>query len=209
MNDIKLMPGKSDQKKEVGLGFNLSSNGISGKNVSENISKLSEEVTLKSGFFLWPAAIFLLVAVLACLGLWGYKMSLSKQKDGLVQKIDELNQTRDVAFEKTLISLKDKIDGLKNILNNQAYFSDVFTMLEELVIPQVYFASLNSNLAKMSVSLNTTAIDIDSLVKQLVVFKSDGRIKKASLGSISSDNSGQINSIIELELKSTILYPSR
>lgn len=199
MNDIKLIPKKNDQKKE----------GISGKSISENISKLGKGITLNSGFLLWPSVIFLLAAVLVCLGLLGYKMSLDKQKNGLIQKVDELNQTRDVAFEKDLMDLKDKIDGLKNILSNQAYSSDVFTLLEELVVPQVYFASLSSDLAKMSISLNTMAFDVDSLVKQLVVFKNDSRIKKASLNSVNTDNSGQVNSTIELQLKSSILYPKQ
>ena len=209
MNDIKLIPKKNDPKKEGESGFRLSSNGISGKSVSENISRLSKGITLNSGFLLWPAVIFLLAAVLVCLGLFGYKMSLDKQKNGLIQKIDELNQTRDVAFEKNLMDLKDKIDSLKNILSNQAYSSDVFTLLEELVVPQVYFVSLSSDLAKMSISLNTMAFNVDSLVKQLVVFKNDSRIKKASLNSVSTDNSGQVNSAIELQLKSSILYPKQ
>jgi len=140
------------------------------------------------------------------LGLWGYKMSLDKQKDGLAQKISELNQTRDVEFENNLMDLKDKIEGLKNILNNQVYSSGIFTLIEDLVVPQVRFASFNGDLAQMTVNLETLAINVDSLVKQMVVFKNDGRVEKATFNSVGTDNSGQINSTIELQLKPSGFY---
>ncbi|OIO52679.1 MAG: hypothetical protein CO003_00630 [Candidatus Portnoybacteria bacterium CG_4_8_14_3_um_filter_44_15] len=206
MNDIKLMPRESDRDKGDSPGFGFSSkNGLS-KGVSENISKLGKDITLKGGFLFGLSLMFLIVAILLYLGLWGYKMSLDKQKDGLAQKISELNQTRDVEFENNLMDLKDKIEGLKNILNNQVYSSGIFTLIEDLVVPQVRFASFNGDLAQMTVNLETLAINVDSLVKQMVVFKNDGRVEKATFNSVGTDNSGQINSTIELQLKPSGFY---
>lgn len=210
MNDIRLTPEERDQGGQGGQGSGFSpkdiSRGIS-KGLAESVSNLGQSVTLKGGFVFWTAAIFLLVAVLGCLGLWGYKMSLDRQKENLNQKISELNQTRDVDFEKNLMDLKSKIDGLKNILNNQTYSSNIFFLLEELVVPQVRFASLDSDVSKLTISLGALATSVDALVKQIVVFKNDSRIKTANFTSVSTDNSGQINTTIELRLKSSIIYP--
>lgn len=207
MNEIKLMPGENDKRTGSGSGFDLSSNqkGFS-KGISGGLSKLGEDITLKSGFLFGPAVVFLIVVVLLVLGLWGYKMSLDRQSSGLAQRIAELSQTRDVEFENELIDLKDKIEGLKNILNNQVYASGIFTLLEELVVPQVRFANLSGDLSQMTISLGTLATDVDSLVKQLVVFKNDDRVEKATLSSIGMDNSGEVNSVIELRLRPSVFY---
>ena len=205
MNDIKFTPETNSKNKEGGSAFGFSPKEML-KGVSETTSKLGQDITLKGGFLFGLSLVFLIVAGLLCLGLWGYKMTLDKQKETLAQKIDELSQTRDIEFENNLMDLKDKIEGLKNILNNQAYSSGIFDLLEELVVPQVHFTSFGSDLAKMNIALGVTAANIDSLVKQMVVFKEDNRIEKAILNSVNMDDSGQISSDIELRLKPSVFY---
>ena len=64
MNDIKLMPRESDRDKGDSPGFGFSSkNGLS-KGVSENISKLGKDITLKGGFLFGLSLMFLIVAIL-------------------------------------------------------------------------------------------------------------------------------------------------
>ncbi len=197
MNDIKLMPEKYDRKKQKSSGFKLS---------SESVSQLSEKLLLKGGFFFILSLIFLILVVLAVVGLWAYKQNLVKEGESLVAQTENLRSQRDIEFENKLMDLKEKIEGTKGILKNRIYSSLFFAMLEELVLPQVQFVGLSSDLNKGTVILKTEASDFDSLTKQLVAFEEDERVKNVSVSSVRLEESGKVGSDLSLELKPSVIY---
>jgi len=146
-------------------------------------------------------AVLLVIVIAGALGIRGYKSSLIKEKEGLIQKAEELNNQRDLAAEARFVKLKGNIENMQEILQNHIYSSKFFEMLEELTLPRVVFNELNADFLQAKVNLDTEAADYQTLVKQMVVFEQDERVKKVKLSEVGLETTGRIGSDLELELE--------
>ncbi len=185
------MPDKYKAKRKIGAGFEL--------------SKLFDKFFGQGNFFVILSVSLLVAVVLSCFGLWGYKISLNKDKEDLSQKIDELQSQRDLELEANFMDLKEKIDNFKNILAKRVYSLNLFKMFEELALTQVQFSNLNVELSQLEASLSLKAVNYTVLAKQIVVFEQDSRIKSVDFSEASLGSDGWVNSNVELKFNSDFL----
>ncbi len=196
MNDIKLTPEKYKKKSDnSGMGISM-----------DDVSELSDRLSSKGGLWFSLTLVFLILTILISFGLWGYKLTLGQQEENLVVRIGELNEERDLEFERSLMELKVRIERMKDILESRSYPSSVFTVLEELVIPGVRFGEFESNLSEEEISIGILASTLNNLNKQVILFESDDRVKKVNLSSVSLDETGNVVSNILIKLKSSLFY---
>lgn len=188
--DIKLMPEKYKEKKELSAGLKLS------------LSKLGS----KTNFWLILTVSFLVLVILICFGLWGYKNSLIREKENLEGEFEELTSQRDLELETNLIALKEGIDDFKKILEQRLYSSKFFKMLDELTLPRVQFTGLNADLSQAVIVLKTEVINYQTLAKQIVAFEQDWRIKKVELSEVRLNTAGRLDSDLGIELNPDFLH---
>lgn len=167
-------------------------------------SKLSMVSTVN--FWLTLSFILIIGVVLVYFGLWGYKISLDKNKGNLVQRIEELQDQRDFDLENDFVKLKKGIEGFKNILEKRTYSLNILKMLEELTLLQVWYSNFGADLAKLTVNLKIEVADYDVLAKQVLIFEKDPRIKKVNFSEVSLGEISSVNSDLELELDGSFLY---
>jgi len=195
--DIKLMPDKYKAKRKVGAGLKLSKMGL---------SKLSGKFIAQGNFWAILSIGLLIGVILFCFGLWGYKISLSKNKENLSQRIEELQNQRDLELEADFMDLREKIDNFKNILEKRVYSSNLFKMFEELAIAQARFSDLSADISQLEVNLDLEAVNYAALAEQIVVFEQDSRIKSVDFSEAGLGSDGWVNSSVEIELNSDFLF---
>lgn len=186
--DIKIMPEKYKRRREMAEEKRLSLVGFLGRLVSQ------------TNLWLALSIVFLILVVLACLGLWGYQKSLIEEKADLENRLTELTNQRDLELEADFMGLKNGIEDLKKVLKNRLYPSKLFEMLEELTLPQVQFTELDTDFPQAKLTLETESIDYTTLAKQMIVFEKDGRIEKVDLSEVSLDSTGRVNSTLNIEI---------
>jgi len=196
MDDIKLMPNKYKEEKTK----------TEGKSEMVNFSKLNKQIASKSSLWIGFSISLLIVVVLACFGLWGYKNSLAKEKERLTEETEQLQSQRNLDLEADFVNLKKGIEEFKNILKKHIYFSNLLQMLEELTLPHVSISDLNVDLSGANLNLKIEAINYETLAKQIVVFEEDVRISKIDTSGVVMETSGSVGSSLEIELEPSFLY---
>ena len=190
--DIKLIPDKYKKGDKAVV-----------KSKASAFGNLSGQITSKKSILMIFSIGFLIVVVLASLGLWGYQANLIKEKTSLIERIGNLENQRNDDLESNFIELGKRIEGFEKTLEYRVYFSKVFEMIEELTLSQVQFADMNIDLLENKFNLRIEANSYSTLAKQVVVFEEDQRIKSVKLSKVGLNTYGQVTSDLTLELDSS------
>lgn len=125
-------------------------------------------------FFSIIAAVILALAILISIGLFAYKLYLTKQKQSLA---DSLTLARNT-FEKDTISeleLYDKrTNAAKKILTNHMVLSPLFSLLGDITIPSVQYTGFQQDNDQNGflVTIKGVARDYRSIALQADIFSS-------------------------------------
>ncbi len=159
----------------------------------------------KAGLWLTLSIILSVGAALVCFGLWGYKISLNNNKEELTQKLEDLQGERDLELEGNFIELKETIENFEEILSQRVYLSNVFGMLEDITLSQVKYESFTINLSDSTLDLKTEATSYESLVKQVMAFREDSRIKEIIFSEATLEKGGFVGTTFNLEFEPSLL----
>ncbi len=199
MDDIKLMPGKYQEEQKKSSGRFVPN--FSKINLQELGGGILGMLSKWSGIML----IVFIILVLISLGLWGYRLSLQSQEKQLSQEIEQLQGQRNLTLEGDFKEIKKGIDNLKKLLADHIYPTRIFDMIEDLVLPEVYFTQVQVDLIEGKLDLKANAKDYTTLAKQIVVLGDDSRISDIEVNSADMDQSGQVASDLILSLNISFL----
>jgi len=99
------MPEKY-KKEGIGSGSKLSGNGL---------LKFFGKFTFKANPLFVLSFVLLISIILISFGLWGYKINLNENKEILVQKVEKLQNQRDLDLENNFMDLKERLIILKTL----------------------------------------------------------------------------------------------
>lgn len=170
------------------------------------LSKIFSHLDLKGNFLFTLSIILLIVIILTCFGLWGYKINLNKEIGNLAQKLEELESQRNPELETNFTELKEKVESFKSILAKRVYFLNTLKMLEELTLTQVHYVDFGADLKEVTISLGIQAISYNILAKQIAVFEDDPRIKEVDFSKVGLEKSGWVSSELDIKLNPSFLY---
>ena len=190
------MPEKY-KKEGIGSGSKLSGNGL---------LKFFGKFTFKANSLFVLSFVLLISIILISFGLWGYKINLNENKEILVQKVEKLQNQRDLDLENNFMYLKEKIDNFKDIINKRIYSLNLLETIEELTLPLVQYNDFSVNLNELLVNLGIEADNYSSLAKQVVIFEEDPRIKSVIFSEVKLERSGLVGSDLEIILNSSFLH---
>ncbi len=190
------MPEKY-KKKGISSGLKLSGNGFSG---------FFSRFTFKASSWFTFSFILLIIIILICFGLWGYKINLDKDRETLAQQIEELEIQRDLDLESNFIELKEKIENFKKIIDKRIYSLNLLETFEELTLPWIQYNNFSADLTNLLVDLKVESDRYNSLAKQVIVFEEDSRIEDIVFSEVKLERSGLISSDLSLKLNSSFLH---
>ncbi len=142
-------------------------------------------------------------------GLVFYNKSLKQDLIPLKDRVEELNQQRDKQFEERVKTLDNSLKDLKIILENHIYWSNLFSIISQLTVPQVSFSTLNSNTKSkdnyVSISVAGKTTGYTYLAKQIRSFEQSQLISNVKVGGISLGTAGGIEFLMTINFKEDIL----
>ena len=189
----------------------------------EMIEKLVPKNKL-ANLAMWLIIAFVIVG-LAYMGLNFYKTNTVIKIEDLrteISKLDvKISEYRE--FQKEILSLREKTEDVKKVLNKHIYWSKLFEYLEQYTISDVYYTSLAGDLNGL-IKINAVGRDYDSVARQLLVFEeANNFVDNVVISSIKSNEATEeipnqpgvmrtyISSVsfdISLAIRPNILYES-
>lgn len=157
--------GKEDLNSREGrLDVNL---------IPEELAK-KPEIKLSKKLFISGLIIFIsiLLIVGGYLGISYYQFKITEQIEELEVKIANLNK-QIAQYEEgksAALALQQRLETLRQLLDNHVYWTQFFDLLEKYTISEVYYTNF-SMAGKDKLSISAVGKDYNSVAKQLLVFQ--------------------------------------
>lgn len=169
---------------------------------SESLEFISEEKIL-----IRKNINILIIFILALLLIYFLANFLKKELEGRLKltqtKHQELSNELIKSINSEAVLFLNRLDVLKNLLQNHAYWSNVFVFLERSTLPNVRYTSFDGNLQNKTITLNAKTSDLFSMVKQIIYFENLPEVKEAKFMNVSYTEEG-INFTLQLTLSESI-----
>ncbi len=166
-----------------------------------DVSLIPKESKSKSIFvtIFSKIGIWVIVLLFLSLGAYGalyyYNNSLNAEFQDLKDQVEEMNKQRDAEFEKKVLSLERRMLFFEDVFENHTYWSNVFSKLEEVTIPQVRFKDFNGRVSKdgsVNIDLDGHTSGYTYLAKQMVSFLDDKLVSNLEVSNLSLTSEGGI-----------------
>ncbi len=141
-------------------------------------------------------------------GLFFYNKSLNNQIDEFKTQIEEINNQRDNEFEANAKSLDSALKSLKKVLENHLYWSNIFSKIEELTVPQVNFLDFKGTLEEdgsVKLTLSGITLGYTYLAKQMVSFGQEELVSGIKVSGISLGTEGGVEFDLDINFLKDIL----
>lgn len=152
-------------------------------------------------------SISLFVAVLAAIGgLFVLNGQRESQKEELINqnKIKEESLRPELLGQ--IITLEDRLKGIRAMLARHPYASNVFRILEADAHPQVKFTTFSFSVGTLKAELGGEAASYRVLARQITFLERDPQIEDVQFGGLSVTGPGTIGFRLTLTFKPTFLH---
>ena len=153
-------------------------------------------------------AVLVLLSLLIYGGLFLYNKSLNVNLEDLQNQAEELNKKRDVDFEKRVILLEKALGNLKIILKNHLYWSNLFSKLGQLTVPQASFSDFRGTIesdGSISLSLKGSVPGYTYLAKQMVSLGQEKSVSNIEVSGINLGTEGGLEFMLNINFLKDIL----
>lgn len=168
--------------------------------MAANIELIQKETKKKNifGFFKFDswASFFAGVLVLMLVlygGFWGYGKYLERENDAIDVEIINLNAKRDFDLENEVLGLNNKIKDIKSIMKQRFFLSDLFSLLEKLVVARSYFDRFSvsvTDTANGILNLQVQSGDYSDAASLIKIFEGEKLFKNVSVSGIGAEDDG-------------------
>jgi hypothetical protein len=219
---VLLTPKKSDQANNQIKTLNFkkgSSESSNGDLMGGNLKSIDVNLIPEGTYLLPPSKILnsvfrsiILGVLLICLAYFSiaiYRVNVVRQDTQLSTEIgqisQQLEQLKPVETEATILS--NKFNAVKTLFNNHIYWTQFLAKLEELTLPDVYYAGLNARTDGF-LALEAVAPDYLTLAKQLKRFHDNtDAVESVEVTNISGNSSAKgVNFNLLLKLKPELYF---
>jgi|SRR3989344_5853638 len=150
-----------------------------------------------------------LVLSLSLLVLTFLARSLKSQSETITAQLAESEQKYELlkVKETEALAWSQRIGLVKNLLSKHVYWTQFFSELEKITLPEVYYSSIEASMDGL-VTLTASADSYSSIARQYLVYQqAEDILKKAEVSGLSGDPlSGAVNFQALLELNEDIYY---
>lgn len=154
--------------------------------------------------------IFVVLSLLLGGGLLFYKKNLTNDVNLIKGDINAIDAKRDGEKENLIINFNEKISILKKLVVNHFYWSQFYSKLEKLTVPNVYFSDIKINYAeeKINITLSANASNYLGVARQMLSFQEEPLIEKVEIKGISLSEEAGVKFNFSIVFSKKILLKS-
>ena len=128
----------------------------------------------------------LILSLLFYGGLLFYSQKLNKNLNSAKQQIIDLNSKRSSQLEEAIIKTDKKLVLVENLFKKHFYWSQIFSAIEALTVPQIYFSETKMAFTeeKLNIVFSGNSPTYSALAQQMVSFNEEPLIEKVEVSNI-------------------------
>lgn len=144
--------------------------------------------------------IFCIILLLGGLGSYLYFDKTSKKLSRQIQEKENalIETPSEKELKENLFFTEKKINNLGNLISARRKSFNIFTFLEEICHPQVWFSEFSFDSKGESVAVKGKAEGLVSLGQQISALKKEQILKKINLSGVSMGQDGKIEFSLQL-----------
>lgn len=146
-----------------------------------------------SEWFLFGSVVILLLAAAAWGGLLFLRRSFIADIDKWSAGIESLEKDLRPDLLNELGLLSNKIGAIQEIISGHRFSSNVFSLLERLIHPEIVFSSFSYMDEARKVELAGKGSSYRAVAEQIALFEADSQVENVSFGGLSLDDRGSVN----------------
>lgn len=147
----------------------------------------------------------LLLIIILVISYLYFIFSSEKMEKILIKTPQEVNLEQDIAAKETELKLlKTKIDTFAQLLEKHQKTANLFSFLEKVCLPDVWFSKFDFSSEALTISGHTK--DFVSLGQQILAFQAEPVVKEVKLSEISLVPKGGVDFSLSIKLSPTIFY---
>lgn len=151
--------------------------------------------------------MLLILSLLLYGGLLFYSQQKNKVLSGVEQQIKDLDSIRESETEDAMIKTDEKINLSENIFKNHLYWSQLFSKIEGLTLPQIYFPETKISFTdnKVNIVFSGRAASYTALAQQMVSFKEEANTESVDVSGIKLNEEGKIEFYLNIIFSQKII----
>ncbi|MFA6304461.1 MAG: hypothetical protein WCV73_01335 [Patescibacteria group bacterium] len=191
-----------------------SANGLSSdKNVDVNlIPEGSDLLPSKKiyNFFIYYALAGILVNVLFFVGVVLYQRQVTVKQQQLTAKVSasEVRYNQLKAKEEALSNWYNKVQSIKVLFNNHIYWTNFFSRLESVTIPDIYYKDINTAIDGTVTLSAVSTSGYTGVAKQYLAYqRATDLITESSISNLAGDTaSNDVNFTVNLKVDGEVYF---
>ena len=155
------------------------------------------------------AVVLVVLSLLAWGGLSFYNKSLGNRLAEISTQIEEIDEQRNEELEKELKSLDKIFQSLKTVLENHLFWSNFFSKLENLTVPEVYFLDFGANIEQegfVKLMLSGETSSYTYLARQMKSFSQESMVSEVEASGIGLGPEGGLAFELSINFSKDILF---
>ena len=149
--------------------------------------------------FLYIGSAILGAILVSMFALGRYQASLENQVKNVNEQLSALEQKRDKKGEQDLKLFKDRVAITSDLLDQHIYWTQAFSTMVGLLQSNVRFKNFSADTSTGKMSINIQAASYTALARQVASFLTEESISDLSLGKISAETAGYLETGIEIK----------
>ena len=144
--------------------------------------------------------VSVLVAIVVALyvGLGVYKGSILRQISDVDKQLTELEASRDKKSEQDLLALQKQLSVVGSALDSHLFWSNAFTKIQGLILPQVQFLSFNAEVAGQKITVRGFAANYTTMARQIAALYPLDSITDLILNKVASHPTGRVEFTMQI-----------
>lgn len=151
--------------------------------------------------------IALLLACIICFLIFSFKISLQEKKlKETEDALTEVGTSQQKESEKQVFDYQRKIDNFATLLTNHKTPSNVFKLLEQITLPNVWFNNFGADAKSTEINLNGEAENMTALITQASIIEQNEFVEAITTLVPNLSETGRISFSLRFTLKPTVFF---
>ncbi|MBI4160551.1 MAG: hypothetical protein HY506_01435 [Candidatus Yanofskybacteria bacterium] len=147
------------------------------------------------------SCVFGVIVIAIYMALNTYSGSLRDQINDVDRQLTDLEASRDKKSEQNILAVQKQLSLVGSVIDSHIYWSEGFTKIQSLILPQVQVETLNADIVNQKVLIGGVAADYITMARQIAALYTLDSITDIALNKVASNPAGRVDFTMQISFE--------